>query len=118
MRNRITIFIGVLFQTGCASLLNSDRPAYHGAIQSPAWHNASVQVEQTHVILDRAVYAIARSVTSSDSPRIYAFNLEAGKDSGTRRTRPRASSPLLHPPWPFPTQGPARISSILHRVAN
>jgi outer membrane protein assembly factor BamB len=80
MCGRIALVIGVLFQVGCAALLNSDRPAYHGPIQSAAWHNASVEVEQTPMIVDGAVYAIARSVGAAGSPRVYGFDLETGKE--------------------------------------
>jgi len=77
---RVALLIGVLFQLGCAAFLNSDRPEYHGPIQAAAWHNASVQVEQTPVILDRAVYAIARPMAIADSAHVYAFDLETGKE--------------------------------------
>jgi outer membrane protein assembly factor BamB len=80
MRSRIALLIGALFQGGCAALLNSDRPAYRGPIQQPVWHNATIQVEQTPVILNGAVFAIARAFGTSDVPRVYAFELATGRE--------------------------------------
>ncbi len=78
MRIRIALMIALLFQGGCSALLNADRPAYQGPIRSAAWHNGSVRVEKTPLISEGVVLAIASPLSSSEPPRVYAFDLANG----------------------------------------
>jgi outer membrane protein assembly factor BamB len=64
--------------SGCAALLNSDRPAYHGPIARAAWHNSSVQAEQTPYLHGGVAYVIARPFADRDFPRVFAFDLRTG----------------------------------------
>ncbi len=79
MFSRFIALLGLLLLVGCAALLNSDRPGYHGRIVQPAWHDAGIKVEQTPVIQDGIVYAVARPYDDRDWPRVYAFDLKTGR---------------------------------------
>lgn len=68
-----------LLLQGCAALMNSNRPAYHGRIAQPVWHNASMQVEQQPLIYDGMVYAVGRPFEGRNWPRVYAFDARTGQ---------------------------------------
>jgi hypothetical protein len=75
MLKRLASMVGALFLGGCAALMNSNRPGYNGPIVPPIWHNDSVKVEQTPVIHDGAVYAVASPFQAPDYPRVVASDL-------------------------------------------
>ena len=65
--------------SGCAALLNSDRPAYSGLVVKPAWHDAFLAVEKTPLIYRGVVYAIAQDKENGrDFPRVFAFDVKNG----------------------------------------
>lgn len=78
MLKRLALIAGALFAIGCAALMNSNRPRYDGPVVGPAWHNAYVKIEQTPVIHEGVVYAVARPFSERDWPRVYAFDLKSG----------------------------------------
>lgn len=59
--------------TGCAALLNFDRPGYSGPVLNPAWHDSSIAVEKTPLIHGGVVYAIA-----SNNGEVFAFDVKNG----------------------------------------
>lgn len=63
---------------GCARLMNSNRPAYHGPIVKALWHNSSIRVDRPPVIHNGVVYAAGHPWTDHDFRRIFAFDLKTG----------------------------------------
>jgi len=64
---------------GCAALLNSNRPRYHGPIVKAAWHNSSIHVDRKPVIHDGVVYVVGMPFGGREFRRVYAFDLKSGK---------------------------------------
>ena len=63
LRHLLPLFLLSLVLTGCAALMNSGRPRYSGPIVKPAWHYASLVIENAPVItawLAITVAAVAR----------------------------------------------------------
>jgi outer membrane protein assembly factor BamB len=73
LRRRYSFLLLCVLTTGCAALLNSDRPGYSGPVLKPAWHDSSLSVEKTPVIHGGAVYVIAR-----DNGGVSAFDVKNG----------------------------------------
>jgi outer membrane protein assembly factor BamB len=65
--------------SGCAALMNSSRPSYHGPIVKPLWHNSSIHVDRTPVIHNGVVYAVAQPWDDRDYRRVFAFDLKTGR---------------------------------------
>ena len=76
---RLALLLGSLMMGGCAALLNSGRPRYSGRVVQPAWHDPNLKVEQTPLIDDGLVFAVARPYADRDYPRVYAFDLKTGR---------------------------------------
>ncbi len=65
--------------TGCAMLMNSNRPSYSGPIVKAAWHNANIHTDRVPVIHKGTVYVLARPWEGRDYLRPYAFDLATGR---------------------------------------
>jgi outer membrane protein assembly factor BamB len=77
MLKRIPLLIASLLMGGCAAIMNSDRPSYHGPIAKPVWHDSSLLLDTAPVIQGGRVYAAGR--TGHDNERaVYAFDAKSG----------------------------------------
>ena len=75
---RTGTLLGGLITTGCAFLFNMDRPKPAGPVVPPAWHNATIRVEQPPLVYQGKVFVMARPWADRDYPRVYAFDLHTG----------------------------------------
>jgi outer membrane protein assembly factor BamB len=77
MFKRIPFVFGSILMGGCAALMNSGRPSYHGPIAKPLWHDSSLLVDEPPVIADGRIYAAGR--TGHDNDRaVMAFDGKSG----------------------------------------
>jgi len=74
----VMFWCGTLLLSGCAALLNSDRPKYSGPTIKPVWHNADVRVVDTPIVSGGVVYAVAK-LWDSQRGRVSAFDARNGK---------------------------------------
>jgi outer membrane protein assembly factor BamB len=58
--------------------MNAGRPAYHGPINQPIWHNAGFRVTDAPVVYAGTVYAVGQPF-GSGSGHAYAFDLTDGR---------------------------------------